>query len=255
MVYEDEDTKSPGIKAAISMLLRSPDYTLRDVINTINGFRTTYTQRMVEGFAEVQLEHKLTRLDIPVTFIHGRHDVHVHGQFVETAEMILETERLQLRQMNQADYPDLCEILQDEEVMYAYDRKFEDADVQAWLDRQNARYQEYGFGLWAVILKDTGEFVGQAGLTMQPCDGEEVLEIGYLFKKAHWHHGYATEAAQGCKRYAFDILHENKVHAIIKSDNMASQRVASNLGMAVIKEFVKPYQIGDMLHYLYAVEK
>lgn len=169
--------------------------------------------------------------------------------------MILETERLQLRQMNQADYPDLCEILQDEEVMYAYDRKFEDADVQAWLDRQNARYQEYGFGLWAVILKETGEFVGQAGLTMQPCDGEEVLEIGYLFKKAHWHHGYATEAAQGCKRYAFDILHENKVHAIIKSDNMASQRVASNLGMAVIKEFVKPYQIGDMLHYLYAVEK
>ncbi|MCM3290615.1 GNAT family N-acetyltransferase [Paenibacillus sp. MER 180] len=62
--------------------------------------------------------------------------------------MIIETERLQLRQMNQADYPDLCEILQDEEVMYAYDRKFEDADVQAWLDRQNARYQEYGFGLW-----------------------------------------------------------------------------------------------------------
>ena len=84
MVYEDEDTKSPGMKAAISMLLRSPDYTLRDVINTINGFRTTYTQRMVEDFAEVQLEHKLTRLDIPVTFIHGRHDVHVHGQFVET---------------------------------------------------------------------------------------------------------------------------------------------------------------------------
>lgn len=123
------------------------------------------------------------------------------------------------------------------------------------MDRQNARYQEYGFGLWAVILKETGEFVGQAGLTMQPCDGEEVLEIGYLFKKAHWHHGYATEAAQGCKRYAFDILHENKVHAIIKSDNMASQRVASNLGMAVIKEFVRPYQIGDMLHYLYAVEK
>lgn len=83
MIYEDEDTKSPGMKAAISILLRSPDYTLRDVVSTIRGFQATYTQCMVEDFAEVQLERTITKLDIPVIFIHGKHDVHVYGQFVE----------------------------------------------------------------------------------------------------------------------------------------------------------------------------
>ncbi len=67
--------------------------------------------------------------------------------------MILETERLYLREMNQDDYGSLCRILQDEEAMYAYEGAFSDEEVQEWLDRQTARYQRWGFGLWAVILR------------------------------------------------------------------------------------------------------
>ena len=55
--------------------------------------------------------------------------------------MILETERLYLREMTQDDFPSLCNILQDEETMNAYEGAFTDSEVQEWLDRQRARYQ------------------------------------------------------------------------------------------------------------------
>ncbi|MDD7184669.1 MAG: GNAT family N-acetyltransferase, partial [Oscillospiraceae bacterium] len=108
--------------------------------------------------------------------------------------MILETERLYLREMNQSDYESLCRILQDNETMYAYEVAFTDTEVQEWLDRQITRYKKYNFGLWAVILKDTDKMIGQCGLTMQPWKDTEVLEIGYLFEKIYWHNGYATES-------------------------------------------------------------
>ena len=75
-----------------------------------------------------------------------------------------------------------------------------------WLDRQIARYRAWGFGLWAVVLKETDEMIGQCGLTVQPWKDTEVLEIGYLFERRHWHKGYATEAARACKEYAFSVL-------------------------------------------------
>ena len=94
--------------------------------------------------------------------------------------MILETQRLTLREMTQDDYADLCKILQDKEVMYAYEHAFSDEEAQGWLDNQLRRYQEDGFGLWAVVLKDTGEMIGQCGLTMQELGDRRVVEVGYL---------------------------------------------------------------------------
>ena len=83
--------------------------------------------------------------------------------------------------------------------MYAYEGAFDDAEARDWLERQMARYKKWGFGLWAVVLKETGELIGQCGLTMQSWKDREVLEVGYLFRRAYWHQGYATEAARVCK--------------------------------------------------------
>lgn len=77
--------------------------------------------------------------------------------------MVLETKRLYLREMGQADFQALCKILQDEETMYAYEGAFCEPEVQEWLDRQISRYQDWGFGLWAAALKETGEMIGQCG--------------------------------------------------------------------------------------------
>ncbi|MGN0973036.1 MAG: GNAT family N-acetyltransferase, partial [Aristaeellaceae bacterium] len=99
--------------------------------------------------------------------------------------MILETQRLILRKMTQEDYPALCRMLQDPLCMYAYEHAFSDEEAQAWLDRQLPRYREDGFGLWAMVRKDTGEMIGQCGLTWQDAGGERVLEVGYLLERAH----------------------------------------------------------------------
>lgn len=165
--------------------------------------------------------------------------------------MILETERLLLREMKQDDLPALQGILQDEETMYAYNGAFDEAETQAWLDRQLSRYAQYGFGLWAVVLKESGGMIGQCGLTMQPWRGDEVLEVGYLFNRAFWHHGYATEAARGCMEYAFDRLGAREVCSIIRETNLPSRRVAERNGMTVRDSWVKHYRGIDMPHMRY----
>ena len=169
--------------------------------------------------------------------------------------MILETERLYLREMNQADFDSLCKILQDEEVMYAYEGAFSDTEVQEWLDRQISRYKEYTFGLWAVILKETDEMIGQCGLTMQPWKNKQVLEIGYLFQRKYWHKGYATEAAKACKKYAFETLNAEEVCSIIRDTNIPSQNVALRNGMIMQDEWTKHYRGVDMPHFRYVVKR
>ena len=144
---------------------------------------------------------------------------------------IIETPRLLLREMTAADRPDLCMILQDKEVMYAYNGPFSDEEVNGWLERQTGRYREWGYGLWAVVLKQTGEMIGQCGVTRQLWNGEEMLEVGYLFRHSHWHQGYATEAARACMEYAFNILGASEVCSIIRDNNIPSQRVALRNGM------------------------
>lgn len=165
--------------------------------------------------------------------------------------MIIETDRLYLREMCQANFKSLCEILQDEEVMYAYEGAFSDTEVQEWLDRQIARYKKWGFGLWAVILKETDKMIGQCGLTIQPWKDKEVLEIGYLFARLYWHKGYATEAAKACKKYAFETLNADEVCSIIRDTNTASQQVAIRNGMSIADSWTKHYKGVDMPHYRY----
>ena len=139
--------------------------------------------------------------------------------------------------------------------MYAYEHDFSKEDVQTWLDRQRKRYKEYGFGLWAMILKETNEMIGQAGLTMQSYQNTQILEVGYLLKEEFWHHGYAKEIALGCQKYAFENLNRNKVYSIIKADNLASVKVAERIGMSREEEFITQYYNGDMLHFLYSVSR
>lgn len=169
--------------------------------------------------------------------------------------MIIETKRLYLREMTQNDFASLCKILQDDEAMYAYEGAFSDAEVQEWLDRQIARYSKWGFGLWAVVLKETDEMIGQCGLTFQPWNGKDVLEIGYLFQKQYWHKGYAAESAEGCKKYAFEILNADEVCSIIRDTNIPSQNVALRNGMVKTDSAIKHYKGVDMPHYRYIVKR
>ena len=169
--------------------------------------------------------------------------------------MILETERLALRRLEETDLDALAAILRDPQVMYAYEHGFSMEEVQQWLDRQLERYAEYGFGLWAVIEKASGTLIGQCGITMQDWNGRSVPEIGYHLRRDKWHQGFAIEAAEACREYAFTVLGLQEVYSIIRDNNLPSQRVALRNGMAVRGSFMKYYHGMSMLHFVFSVRR
>lgn len=177
-------------------------------------------------------------------------------QNIERGRIITETERLIIREMVQSDLDALCKILCDEEVMReAYESAFSVDEAQNWMNRHFKRYEEYGFGLWAVVLKETNEMIGQCGLIIQSWRERELLEIGYLFQKAYWHKGYATEAAIACKEYAFSVLNASSVYSIIKDTHIVSQKVAVRNGMKIVDKITKNFRYVDMDFFLYCAEK
>lgn len=81
--------------------------------------------------------------------------------------IILETERLFLRELTCDDKDKLSLVLKNPESMRYYPKPFTDEDVENWIKWNQDNYKQYGFGLWAVILKQENEFIGDCGITMQ----------------------------------------------------------------------------------------
>jgi len=169
--------------------------------------------------------------------------------------VILETERLLLREMTENDSTSLAEILQDEQTMYAYEGAFSQEETQEWLNKQLLGYKQNGFGLWAVVRKETSEMIGQCGLTWQAVQNYQMLEVGYLFNRGFWHHGYAIEAAKAVKEYGFCKVDAAEIGSIIRDTNIASMNVAIRNGMLVRGRFVKHYRGMDMPHLVFSVKR
>ena len=169
--------------------------------------------------------------------------------------MVIETKRLILREFTFDDFDALFEIMSDKETMQHYPKPFDEERTKGWISWNIANYEEYGFGLWAVVHRDSQEMIGQCGLTLQSWNDHPVLEIGYLFARAHWHHGYATEAVRACMQYAFTALNAGEVHSIIRDTHIASQNVALRCGMAVTDQCVKRFRDEDMRFFLYTAKR
>ena len=169
--------------------------------------------------------------------------------------IVLETERLTLRELTLDDLPATREIVCDEQTMYAWNGAWSEEENLAGLQKQLRGYSEDGFGRWAVVLKETGNVIGICGLQWCDTDRDKVLEIGYLFNRAYWHNGYATEAAVACKRYAFDVLGYEEVFSLVRDTNIASMNVAIRNGMLARRRYVKQYKGEEMPHYVLSAKK
>lgn len=147
------------------------------------------------------------------------------------------TQRLILRQMTHEDFADLFEILGDSDIMQHYPYTFDQARVRNWIDRNIERYRIFGFGLWAVVLRETGEMIGDCGITMQNINGVIRPEIGYHIKKKHQRQGYAKEAAAACRDWAFEHTPFGELYSYMKSTNIASYSTAMSIGMSRVCEY------------------
>jgi len=99
-------------------------------------------------------------------------------------------------------------------------------------------YKEYGYGLWAVILKENNQLIGFAGLINQIVDGRKVVELGYRFDPHYWGQGLATESAEAVCDYAFYQLQLREIVSIIDPHNNRSVNVAKKIGMELIKKTI-----------------
>jgi len=145
----------------------------------------------------------------------------------------LQSERLILRQWEDKDYSPFATINTDPEVMQYTPIILSTEESNQFADRLRDIIQSQGWGLWALELKDTGEFIGYAGL--HDIDSQlpfaPGIEIGWRLSKEHWGHGYATEAAKEVLRFAFISLQLEKVYSFTSKLNVKSISVMEKIGM------------------------
>ena len=151
--------------------------------------------------------------------------------------MVIETERLILREMNEGDYDALYAVLADSDIMQHYPYTFDEARVRGWISRNIERYRIFGFGLWAVCLKETGEMIGDCGLTMQMIGNSIKPEIGYHIRKDCQRRGYAKEAASAVRDWTFNNTPFNMIYSYMKHTNTPSAMTALSYGCHQIDEF------------------
>ena len=166
-------------------------------------------------------------------------------------KFILETDRLILREMSLADADFVAAMLADPEVMRFYPRCHSRQEAEAWIQRQLDRYARHGYGLWLVLDRVMSQPVGQVGLTLQPVDGQEEPEVGYLIHRPFWRQGFATEAAAATRDYAFNALGKNYVISLIRAENVPSQGVALKIGMQAEKRTVRE----ELEHIVFSVRR
>ena len=147
-----------------------------------------------------------------------------------------QTERLMLRRLALDDADAIFAVIGDPVAMQYYPHPFTREDAVQWIERNLRRYENDGFGLLAMVLKSTGEVIGDCGIAKQDVEGETLLEVGYHLRRLHWGHGYATEAARASMEYAFRELGAEQVVSLIRPENVPSRNVAERNGMRVERE-------------------
>ena len=148
----------------------------------------------------------------------------------------LETARLTLRQLTLADVDAMHAYLGDAETMKYYPAPYSREFVKQGIEKNVDQYAKYGYGLFGVVLKESGELIGDCGMVWQEIDGGVELEVGYHFSRSHWGHGYATEAAKACIEYAFCNAGVDHVISLIRPENEPSRRVAERNGLRATRQ-------------------
>lgn len=158
----------------------------------------------------------------------------IHRVLRDTSKIMLQTERLLLRQWTDDDFASFAEICADKEVMEYFPSPLAEDESFDTGSRIQSLIHERGWGFWAVEIPNQARFIGFVGLhtpkqslTFSPC-----VEIGWRLAKAYWNQGYATEAARESLRYGFTKLGLNEIVSFTTVANVRSQAVMKKIGMS-----------------------
>ncbi|MGD9487379.1 MAG: GNAT family N-acetyltransferase [Calditrichaceae bacterium] len=146
---------------------------------------------------------------------------------------IIETERLFLREFKSSDAEKMYELNSDPEVIkFTGDLPFKSIESAKEFIENYSDYKLQGYGRWAVITKDSNEFIGWCGLKYNE---ENFTDIGFRFFQKIWNKGFATEAAKATLEYGFNILNLDEIIGRASTDNKPSIKVLEKLKMSFWK--------------------
>ena len=154
---------------------------------------------------------------------------------------IIETKRLLLREILESDAQDLFELDADPEVhKYLGNKPVKTMDETVNMIKHiHRQYRELGIGRWAVIEKNSNEFVGWSGLKYETSFRNEFpyYDLGYRLKKKFWGKGIATETARECITYGFEKLGLIELFAAAQIANEASNKILQKVGFQCLETF------------------
>lgn len=147
-----------------------------------------------------------------------------------------------MRRWRESDREPFAALNADPETMRYFPAVFDRAASDAFVDRIESRFDEAGYGLWALEIRATGEFIGFTGLNPLPDDvpGAGGMEVGWRLARHAWHHGYATETARAAVEVAFGGVGLPEVWSMTAVLNEPSQAVMRRLGMTRVAAFDHP---------------
>lgn len=155
---------------------------------------------------------------------------------------IIQTNRLLMRRWRESDREPFAALNGDPETLVYFPATLDRAASDAFIDVIESRFDLQGYGLWALEVRETGDFIGYTGLNAMP-DGVPAaggMEIGWRLAKHAWHHGYATEAARAALEVAFDGVGLTEVWSMTAVANEPSIAVMRRLGMTEAGRFDHP---------------
>jgi RimJ/RimL family protein N-acetyltransferase len=162
----------------------------------------------------------------------------------------IRTDRLLMRRWVESDREPFAALNADRETMKYFPATMDRAASDAFVEVVEARFEHQGYGLWALEVTDTGQFIGFTGLNPMPDDvpGAGGVEVGWRLAKYAWHLGYATEAAKAALDVAFRGVGLAEIWSMTAVLNEASQAVMRRIGLTEVARFDHPrIQIGDPL--------
>ncbi|MDH5598405.1 MAG: GNAT family N-acetyltransferase [Cyclobacteriaceae bacterium] len=171
-------------------------------------------------------------------------------------KIITETERLIIREIGEADVEAMLELHSDPEVHKYLGNKTISSikEIKEIINFLRQQYEKYKVGRWAMIDKNSNEFIGWTGIeyvTKEINGHKNYYDLGYRLKKQYWGKGYATESAIACLEYAFNQLQLNKVYAMADYRNKGSNNILKKSGMS----FIETFEYEGVKHHWYKIEK
>lgn len=179
---------------------------------------------------------------------------------LSVSKYIFESSRLGFRMWQELDRELFANMNASNEVMRYFPKTLDYKETDDFLHRIQKHFEETGYGLWAVEIKDTKEFIGFIGLLTATFEAEftPCVEIGWRLDNKYWNNGYATEGAKACLEYGFNKLNLNSIYSFTAETNKPSENVMKKIGLKKVGEFDHPkVEDGSPLkhHVLYKIDK